>query len=249
MAKQESIFILKGTIGGVTFYKSTDGYLAKEKTSLGGERFKSDPRFARSLENWKEFKRSALVGKVFKDAIKPFIKNASDSRVTGRITQLMSRILKEDFVSIRGQRHPANGINSIASKHLLKGFNFNKNAILSSVLKKTFFIDPTSDAINITSLNPTSDIEFPPGASHLKISAGILVIDLATKIFDFQQTNLINIEKTDPPLTGNLTPAIPPNGLGVKMYLLKLEFYQEVNGLLYSFENGGFNAMEIVEVS
>jgi len=248
MAKQESIFTLNGTLGGITFYKTKDGYLAKEKTSLGGERFKSDPRFARSLENWEEFKRSALVGKVFKDAIKPLMKNASDSRVTGRITQLMSRILKEDFVSSRGDRHPANGINSSISKNLLKGFNFNKYAVLGSILKKTCLIDQTLNTINITNFNPSADIEFPTGASHLGLSGGVLVIDLATKIFDFKPTNLINIGKTATPFSVNLAPAIIPFGLGIKMYFLKMEFFQEVNGVQYSFKNGEFNALEIVGV-
>ena len=248
MAKQESIFTLNGTIGGITFYKTKDGYLAKEKTSLGGERYKSDPRFARSLENWEEFKRSALVGKVFKDAIKPLMKNASDSRVTGRITQLMSRILKEDHISPRGERHPANGINSANSKNLLRGFNFNKNAVLGSMLKKPCVIDQTLNTINLTNYNPSVDIEFPAGASCLCLSGGVLVIDLATKIFDFRLTNLINIEKTALPFSVNLAPAIIPIGLGVKMYFLKMEFFQEVNGVQYSFKNGEFNALEIVEV-
>ncbi len=31
MAQQKSILKLRGTIGGISFYKSKDGYLAREK--------------------------------------------------------------------------------------------------------------------------------------------------------------------------------------------------------------------------
>jgi len=38
MAQQKGILPLKGTIGNITFYKSKDGYLAREKTSINGNR-------------------------------------------------------------------------------------------------------------------------------------------------------------------------------------------------------------------
>ena len=55
MARQSSIIKLKGTIGGVTFYKSKDGYLAREKGGVDASRIKNDPAFQRTRENGSEF--------------------------------------------------------------------------------------------------------------------------------------------------------------------------------------------------
>jgi len=50
MAQQKSILKLKGTIGGITFYKSKDGYLAREKGGVDASRIANDPGFARTRE-------------------------------------------------------------------------------------------------------------------------------------------------------------------------------------------------------
>lgn len=46
MAQQKGIIPLKGTIGNITFYKSKDGFMAREKTSLDGKRIATDAGFS-----------------------------------------------------------------------------------------------------------------------------------------------------------------------------------------------------------
>ena len=55
MAKQKGIIKLDGTIGGITFYKSQDGYLAREKGGVPAEKIANDPAFQRTRENGEEF--------------------------------------------------------------------------------------------------------------------------------------------------------------------------------------------------
>jgi len=45
MAKQKGIVKLEGTIGDITFLKTQDGYLAKEKSSIPAARIANDPAF------------------------------------------------------------------------------------------------------------------------------------------------------------------------------------------------------------
>jgi len=53
MAKQKGIIKLDGTIGGITFYKSTqDGYLAREKGGVSADKIANDPVFQRTKEAW-----------------------------------------------------------------------------------------------------------------------------------------------------------------------------------------------------
>jgi len=51
MAQQKSILKLQETIGGITFYKSKDGYQALEKGGVDASRIANDLRFARPREN------------------------------------------------------------------------------------------------------------------------------------------------------------------------------------------------------
>jgi hypothetical protein len=50
MAKQRSIIKLDGTISDITFYKTKDGYLAKEKSSISASRIATAPEFERTRE-------------------------------------------------------------------------------------------------------------------------------------------------------------------------------------------------------
>ena len=64
MAKQSGLIKLKGTLGGITFYKSQDGYLAREKGGVDAARIASDPSFQRTRENGAEFGRAGKAGKI-----------------------------------------------------------------------------------------------------------------------------------------------------------------------------------------
>src|ERR1700751_6121853 len=125
MARQKGLIKLKGTIGDIPFYKTQDGHLAKEKTSLDGSRIATDPNFARTRENGREFGAAAKDGKLLRDALRTFMLGAHDKRVTSRLTKLFVKILKNDATSIRGFRTVGIAIALPTSMAMLKGFNFN----------------------------------------------------------------------------------------------------------------------------
>lgn len=78
MAKQKGIIKLEGTIGDITFVKTKDGYIAKEKTGLTGERIANDPAFQRTRENGAEFGRAGKAGKMLRTAFRSLLQNAAD---------------------------------------------------------------------------------------------------------------------------------------------------------------------------
>lgn len=45
MARQAGIIKLKGKVGDMSFYKTKDGYLAREKGGVDKERIQNDPAF------------------------------------------------------------------------------------------------------------------------------------------------------------------------------------------------------------
>ncbi len=249
MARQNGILKIKGTIGGMTFYKSQDGDLVREKGGVDGDRIANDPAFARTRENGEEFGSAGSAGKLLRDALRPMMLNAADGRVTSRITQLMTDALKLDTTSVRGKRTPAVGFNGAPGKALLKGFNFNISSILGSVLFKPYTVNTTTGVIGITGLVPLNDVAYPSGATHLSITGAMGNINFATGAVDVKLTNTMNMAISATPTTMTLTPTAVPAGTGVKVFLLKVEFFQLLNGVQYGLKNGSYNALAIVEVA
>lgn len=248
MARQKGIIKLEGKIGDISFYKSKDGYLAREKGGVEAERIKNDPAFERTRENGSEFGSSARSGKLLRDAVRTMMQNASDSRVTSRLTKLMTQIKNLDGTSIRGERNVGVGIGTAQAKALLKGFNFNDAAVLGSILFNPYNIDLGTGVITLNDLVPINDLNTPPGATHITLRGAWGKIDFSTGDTDFQETNAVNLPIDATSTNVVLTPAAAAAGPGTDMYLLMVEFYQEVNGNQYTLKNGAYNALSIVDV-
>ena len=130
MARQKGIIKLKGTVGDITFYKSIDGYLAREKGGIEASRIATDPAFVRTRENGAEFGNAAMAGKLLRDTVRALSMNTSDSRVAARLTKVLAKVKNMDTTSVRGERNVGSGIATPAGKLLMKGFNFNIKAPL-----------------------------------------------------------------------------------------------------------------------
>ena len=162
MARQNGLLKIQGTIGGMTFSRTKDGDLVREKGGVSKERIATDPAFARTRENGQEFGSAGKTGKILRDSLRPMMLNASYKRITSRVTQLMYKMQKYDTASPRGQRSVSlalSGGQASAAKALLKGFNFNKNAVLGSVLYKAFEVDTLPGEVSIDGLVPINDIK------------------------------------------------------------------------------------------
>ncbi|MBC5837572.1 hypothetical protein [Flavobacterium muglaense] len=249
MARQNGIIKLKGTIGDITFYKTKDGHLAREKGSLDANRIKNDPAFQRTRENGSEFGRAGKAGKTLRTALRTLLLNSSDGRVVSRLTQSMVKVIQADTTSERGLRNVIDG-----EAELLTGFEFNIRGKLGTSLfaPYTANIDRASGAltVSIDSFVPANMIAAPGGTTHFKITSAGAEVDFEAETFvsstsetfilpwDFNGTALIN-------QTNNVTPASTK-----PLFLaLGIEFFQEVNGSMYPLKNGSFNPLALVQVS
>jgi len=248
MARQTGLLKIKGTLDNVTFYKSKDGDIAKMKTSVDAARIANDPAFARTRENGKEFGNSASAGKLMRDALRNITVNITYARNVARITQIMSKVKNFDTTSVRGARNVGVGIANASAKAMLKGFEFNPGAMLSSMLYKPYVLAPATGVITIAGFVPASDLTWPPGATHVSITGGFGNINFATGVVDFKLTNVVNLATAAASSNVTLTPTVVPAGTGTKVFLLKLEFFQMVNAVQYPLKNGAFNSLKIIEV-
>lgn len=248
MARQSGLIKIKGTLDNVSFYKTKDGHLARMKTSVDAKRIASDPAFERTRENNQEFANSATSGKLMRDALRPMALNASDSRVTSRLTQIMSKIKNMDATSARGMRNVPVGLQDPNAVLLLKGFEFNKNALLSAILFKPLAIDTNTGEVTIANLVPQMDIVWPQGATHVSFTSGFAGVDFLDGDKELQMSNTVNLPLNGASANVVLTPAGTPAVPGIKMVLVKIEFFQEINGVQYTLKNGAYNALRVSEV-
>ena len=248
MAQQKSILKLKGTIGGITFYKSKDGYLAREKGGVDASRIANDPGFARTRENGAEFSNAASAGKLLRDAVRVLGKDASDGRVTARLTQVMAQIKNMDEANARGERHVGEGMAKDEAKELLNGFNFNENAVLGAVLYTPFSVDAATGEIKIVALTPQNDISLPSGASHVILKSGFASINFLTGESEMTVSAPVRIATDAAAQAVSLKPATAPAVDGTHFYLLSIDFVQSVNNADYSLNNNSYNVLAIVGI-
>lgn len=248
MARQKGIIKLDGTIGDITFYKSKDGYLAREKGGIPADRIANDPAFQRTRENGAEFGRAGKAGKVLRNAIRALLQNASDSRMVSRLTQKMVEVIQEDITNTRGLRNVIDG-----EAELLAGFEFNINGKLGTTLYAPFTatIDRIAGTLvaNIPVFVPLNMVAAPGGTTHFKIvsAGGEIDFENETFVVDSQATAILPWD-ANPTAVINLSNAVTANSTHPLFLMLGIEFYQQVNGQMYPLKNGAYNALAIADV-
>ena len=248
MAKYKSLFNVEGTLGEITFYKNKDGYYIRSKGGISKDRILKDPAFARTRENLTEFGSTATSGKQLRQAINSLLFDAKDGKVTSRLTKALSLVKNQDVISARGQRMVSMGLATAAGKASLKGFDFNKNAVLNSVLKAQYSLNTTTGEIIITDLIPNQQLAAPSGATHVSLTCAFLNLDMDNDISDLQISPIANLPLNGLATTVTLTPPAPATGTGISFYFLKAAFFQVINGIQYPLDNGTFNALQIIDI-
>lgn len=248
MARQAGIIKLKGKVGDMSFYKTKDGYLAREKGGVDKDRIQNDPAFQRTRENGAEFGRAGAAGRTLRTAFRPLLLRTSDSRLTSRLTKEMVKVIKTDATSARGERNVLDG-----ELELLQGFEFNANGRLGATIYAPFdaSIDrATGEAVvNVPGFVPQNTIAAPQGATHLKFVSAAVEIDFEADDFTLVASESGEIEiGPQAEAAVSLTNALPANSTKPLLLAFGVEFYQEVNGSFYPLKNGSYNALALVAI-
>lgn len=248
MARQTGVIKLKGKIGDLSFYRSNGEDLARTKGGVDGSRIQNDPAFVRTRENGAEFGTAGKAGKLLRTALRNILLKSADNRITGRITREMLKGIKADTTNARGERTIVDGDPSI-----LNGFNFNNKARIGSTVffgwKVTVDRAAGEVTLDIDAMVPNQDIAVPSGATHARLVTAIAEVDFANDSYvsdkgDSGDIELGNQNEAAQNIVLNFTAA---SVLPV-FVAFGIEFYQEVNGQMYSLKNGAYNALAMVEV-
>ena len=249
MARQKGIIKLKGTIGDITFYKTKDGHLAREKGGIDASRIASDPAFQRTRENGSEFGRAGKAGKILRTSLRALLLNSADGRMVSRLTQAMVKVIQTDVTSLRGLRNVIDG-----EAELLAGFEFNIRGKLGTSLFAPFVgtIDRVSGEISVdlAEFIPANMIAAPSGTTHYKIISAGAEIDFEAETFveAHSETAILPWDAVAT-VAINQVNAVTPASTKPLFLALGVEFYQEVNGQMYPLKNGAYNPLALVQVS
>lgn len=248
MARQKGIIKLKGTIGDITFYKTRDGHLAREKGGIDANRIASDPVFQRTRENGSEFGRAGKAGKLLRTALRPLLINSADGRMVSRLTQAMVKVIQADLISDRGLRNVIDG-----EAELLFGFEFNIRGKLGTSLFAPVVssIDRATGAIGITvaPFVPANMIAAPGGTTHFRIISGGAEVDFEAANFVVATSESAVLPwDTTPTVAITQTNTVTPNATKPLFLAVGIEFYQEINGQMYPLKNGSFNPLSLTKV-
>lgn len=249
MAKQNGILKIEGTLDGLTFYKSADGYQVRTKGGVSRKRILTDPAFIRTRENGNEFKECALAGKTLRMATGGMASRAKDSKLSSRMLGVLSKVKNYDLQSLRGERTVGRGLETDEGKLLLKGFDFNAKAPLKNILKCAFEIEETTRKLSFSGFDATAHINAPNGATHFTIQSALANVNFETKDAAIAYSEAVNAVLNPEMEAFELMPSEIPVGEGVQLHLLLIEFFQEVNRVQYSLKNGAHNVLHVLEVT
>lgn len=239
MAKQTGILGVQGTVGGLTF--GANGNISK---AIGSRKVTA----VRTLENNSEFGNAASAGKTARDSFRQVVANISDKLMTSRMTKVMRSIIDTDAVNDRGQRGVID-----AEIELLKGFEFNEKAILSTIAFMGF--NPIinrllgTHSIAVDAFNSARDVSAPTGTTHMKLVGSASSIDFEAKDSDGVTVTSAYIPYTNSTVAAQtLVLTLPSASVHPIVVVFGVEFYQEVNGKQYLLGNGAYTTSKVVAV-
>ena len=248
MAKFDGIFEIKGTLQGMSFYKSKDGMMIRKKGGIDKSRIKNDPAFQRTRENGTEFAHNAKMGQLMRKSVANLLSLAKDYRVSSRMSQAMSRVKNLDLDSPRGERKVWIGIVNPEAKQSLRGFDFNLNSPFNSVFRAQYTLDTATGVVSILGFNPATNLSIPQGATHASLSVAVSNVDFQLDNYGTTYSPKENFALVDGSVDLTLTPTGMPGGTGSTFFYFLIEFFQEMNGLQYPLKNNSHNVLYLMEV-
>ena len=109
MAKLKGILPIEGTVGNITFSKTQDGIIVREKGGIPAERIANDPAFVRTRENNQEFGRAGKAVKLVRNAFRSVVLGGADRRMIARMMKVMMEAIRMDQTNPRGLRNVIDG--------------------------------------------------------------------------------------------------------------------------------------------
>lgn len=243
MAKQKGIIRLHGTLGGINFYDRLGEPLARE--SGGGFNSQSAKKYPRIQEQITEMTAASITNKIFKRSFRSLMLDYKDGTLHYRLQSFFMRVKDLDLVSARGQRTVGKGMAHPYAQRLLLDFNFTPKRSL--LINGQLEFDWASHELTVS--------RFDIADAGMPKTADAIGLVLLTVRFDFEALQYVT-QKSTPLMLGrdfnshtfSLQTAALSLGNGLRFAMLRVAYYQEVNGDYYILPGDGQFGLGVVAV-
>ena len=238
MGELKGIIQFTGNFNGLSFYKGRNGKIIVRKTGgFKDKPIKTHPNYVRTRENANEFGMCASAGKVFRLALRNYLKVMKVSYVHNKVLKLFREIMVLDSTSGRGNRKVGIGLETEEGKSLLIGYEFDAACTVSSLLPFDYDVLLATGQVVFGSMD--SDlISFPQGATHVVVEFGMFRMNFASLVATRLERDEIVLAK-GAVLSSALLNVAVPEGEGLLIGVIRVGFRQEVTGEYYNLKEAG----------
>lgn len=247
MATQKGLITINGTIAGFNFYEYNGKVIARRAGGgFNGNAIKTKPEMVRVRENSNEFGMVSKAKKMVRLGLYPFLKDLKDLSLHGRMMRLFQSIKALDILSPRGQRTFQNGLATAEGRSLLLDFDITLQKA-SSMLPGHGQFDVGSQQYIVSNVDDTT-LRLPKGATGMQVCFGILIVDFEAGTSTFFKSPIVQLDAAYDGSDFTLNPESLPIGDGIRIAVLQVRYYQEVNGKVFLLNELKEQGVEVVGV-
>jgi len=122
MATYESLIKITGAVGDLVFYNLNGKNVVRKKSGFNKTAFKKSPSYEKVRQNSSEFGHCSKIGKIIRNTLNLYIKEAGDPLLYQKFAKVMTTIKDLDMISERGKRTVENGLMTEEGRKLLREF-------------------------------------------------------------------------------------------------------------------------------
>lgn len=249
MAKVKGLLQFYGTIDGVNLYRLEGENVARKAKTISKKKYKTAPNYASFRDAGKEMGSAAKMSSAFRNPLKIYTNGIAENRMYSRVNALMRKLILLDGISLRGERTVANGITTVEGKDLVKNFEFNIHKSLVQTLQCGYTLNVATGILQLPNFTPKEDLKCPIGATHVGMQLLCYDFDFMTKNYQLKGSVPQIVALNEDSISLDLSVVDLTVVMGTRMYLLRILFYQEVNGIfsmLHGTDNGLVTVLEVL---
>lgn len=171
MGRQKGIIPVKGSVGGLTFYKAYGRDLVRKTYGPDSETIRSGANYQRTRENNTEFGGCSKISTSFRRSLVQ-VKPLTDGQLGSRLIKLFKFISLNDD-GVRGQRPLKLSNHREAFKNLECNINRKFSNAIPAIIQTTRNTERTAASFTLQG-GPT--INFPKGATHFRLVQSLSLV-------------------------------------------------------------------------
>jgi len=248
MARVVGVLKFRGSIEDLTFIETPNGIFVKKKPKKYKDKIMNSPKSQGTRENMQELNNYSKGGKLLKEGFMEVYQEVKIGKSHNKVMSMAAAIKNQDKIHPKGWKSIATGILTEEGKSKLTGFDFNHLAPLGKLLGKKYSLDKTTGTLEINSLIPFSELQSPEEANKAGFQLFCSNLDFEAGISNTTSSNETIISLDNTPHNISLSLPSLPEGTGINVFVLKLVYYQEINGQYYMLYNQEYRSARIIGV-